>query len=82
MKIPSLKTNLMRISFVLGLASILLWACGNGSETKEEPAAAETEVAPVPEVTADTTAVVDTTTVDTSAGQKDPVPIRTPPVRK
>jgi hypothetical protein len=74
MKLTFVKNNLSRISFILALTVVLLWACG-GAETKEE--ATEPVVVEEPVVPIDTTAT-DTTQVDTTSAPKDPVPIRTP----
>ena len=73
MKLSFVKNNLSRIFFILGLTSVLFWACGE-AETKEE---AEEPTVVVPDVSTDTT-VTDTTEVDTTGTPKDPVPIRTP----
>ena len=72
MKLTLLKNNISRITFILGLAVVLLWACGE-SEPKDEG----TETIVVPDVSTDTTAT-DTTEVDTTVVPKDPVPIKTP----
>jgi hypothetical protein len=73
MKLSFVKSIVPKFTFILGLSLVLLWACGDSTQSE----ATETEEVEVPAAPADTT-VIDTTVVDSTGVPKDPVGNRTP----
>ena len=76
MKISLSRKLAPKFLFVVGLASVLFWACGGGTQEEEKTPEPEPVVAPAPP---EDTTKTDTAVIDTTASGKDPVPDRRRP---